>query len=131
MATNLPNTTTCDGCTSSIIGFRYKCIECPNFDLCVECEKKQLHSQHMMTRISPALNQGVGSRSIAWHPGKVCSSCQNDIYGFLYKCVQCKDYYLCFRCEYSLVHAHHQLVRFQSPIMKDFEKYYNLNNNQC
>ncbi|KXS21139.1 hypothetical protein M427DRAFT_51410 [Gonapodya prolifera JEL478] len=33
--------TRCDGCgVTPIVGVRYKCINCPNFDLCEECEER-------------------------------------------------------------------------------------------
>ncbi|TMW54441.1 hypothetical protein DOY81_000433 [Sarcophaga bullata] len=42
----------CDGCLMApIIGFRYKCIQCANYDLCQNCESKHIHSEHMMVRM--------------------------------------------------------------------------------
>lgn len=44
---------TCDNCnTQNIQGFRYKCTECPDFDLCAVCEAKGTHSQHNMMRMA-------------------------------------------------------------------------------
>lgn len=42
----------CDGCDGDIVGFRYKCMDCFDFDLCMDCESKMMHSQHIMLRIS-------------------------------------------------------------------------------
>jgi len=42
----------CDGCDKTIRGFRYKCVQCPDYDLCGKCETKGLHSGHNMMRIS-------------------------------------------------------------------------------
>lgn len=42
----------CDGCDGEIIGFRYKCMDCFDFDLCMDCESKMMHSQHIMIRIA-------------------------------------------------------------------------------
>ena len=39
----------CDGCEMSpICGLRYKCLVCPDFDLCKECFKKEIHNEHKM-----------------------------------------------------------------------------------
>ncbi|GAB6029226.1 Sequestosome-1 [Chamberlinius hualienensis] len=43
---------TCDGCQNNIRGFRYKCLECVDFDLCAQCEVKKLHSDHAMIRLA-------------------------------------------------------------------------------
>lgn len=44
----------CDGCHKRpIVGIRFKCNTCPNFDLCQECGAKNIHKEtgHMFTRI--------------------------------------------------------------------------------
>lgn len=41
----------CDNCDKEIRGYRYKCLECADFDLCMECEPTN-HSQHLMLRIA-------------------------------------------------------------------------------
>lgn len=41
----------CDGCEKKVEGFRYKCIQCPDYDLCAACENKSLHAEHYMIRI--------------------------------------------------------------------------------
>ncbi|OXU23454.1 hypothetical protein TSAR_001638 [Trichomalopsis sarcophagae] len=45
----------CDGCDKSVCGFRYKCVQCSDYDLCSECEAKGLHPEHCMIRISMPL----------------------------------------------------------------------------
>ena len=45
----------CDGCEGPVCGNRFKCVICPDYDLCEPCEKKGLHSEHDMMKItSPA-----------------------------------------------------------------------------
>ena len=45
----------CDGCNGSVIGMRYKCKQCPDFDLCSACKAKSMHSEHEFTEISKPL----------------------------------------------------------------------------
>ena len=42
----------CDGCDGPVQGFRYKCMVCPDYDLCSLCEAKGLHPGHNMIRIA-------------------------------------------------------------------------------
>jgi len=44
----------CDGCSGPVIGFRYKCMECPDYDLCSQCENKAVHPGHNMMRMASA-----------------------------------------------------------------------------
>merc|ERR1712110_1314084 len=41
----------CDGCEGPVLGPRYKCLACPDYDLCKICEGRGLHSQHKMVRL--------------------------------------------------------------------------------
>lgn len=48
---------TCDGCEGQVIGSRFKCSVCPDYDLCSTCEGKGLHAQHQLLRIrNPGLS---------------------------------------------------------------------------
>ena len=42
----------CDGCDKPFSGFRYKCLKCPDYDLCGSCEMKDIHPMHSMLRIA-------------------------------------------------------------------------------
>ncbi|XP_058819496.1 protein ref(2)P [Topomyia yanbarensis] len=41
----------CDVCDDIIRGHRYKCLQCFNYDLCMRCEAKYRHKDHLMVRI--------------------------------------------------------------------------------
>jgi len=44
---------TCDACNiEPIIGNRYKCTECADYDLCEKCESQGIHSHHLFLKIS-------------------------------------------------------------------------------
>lgn len=42
----------CDICDKDIYGFRYKCLDCEEFDMCMDCEPKQIHLEHLVLRIT-------------------------------------------------------------------------------
>lgn len=58
----------CDCCDEIIAGFRYKCTECFNFDLCMTCEGKMRHREHIMIRIpSPSVSPVLSpQRAMKW-----------------------------------------------------------------
>lgn len=43
---------TCDSCQATpVVGYRYKCQICPDFDLCQDCKLQNQHSNHPMILI--------------------------------------------------------------------------------
>ncbi|XP_071864040.1 refractory to sigma P [Bombus fervidus] len=60
----------CDGCDNDIIGFRYKCIQCEDYDLCEQCEIAQIHSDHYMIRMPKPL-EIHHTRSLFHHLRKI------------------------------------------------------------
>jgi Zinc finger, ZZ type./PB1 domain. len=62
----------CDGCDASINGIRYKCTQCPDFDLCSCCEEKKQHpADHEMICIKTPRAR----RHNAWiYPSRHCRS---------------------------------------------------------
>ena len=46
---------TCDGCEGEVRGVRYKCLNCPDYDLCSKCKATGMHSEHEMNVIDHPL----------------------------------------------------------------------------
>ncbi|KAL1261385.1 hypothetical protein QQF64_006650 [Cirrhinus molitorella] len=42
---------TCDGCDGPVVGTRFKCTVCPDYDLCPSCQGKGLHKEHALLPI--------------------------------------------------------------------------------
>uniref|UniRef100_A0A286XDK6 Sequestosome-1 n=1 Tax=Cavia porcellus TaxID=10141 RepID=A0A286XDK6_CAVPO len=52
----------CDGCNGPVVGTRYKCSVCPDYDLCATCEGKGIHKEHsklVFTRPPGHLAEGL------------------------------------------------------------------------
>ena len=41
----------CDGCDGQIAGTRYRCTQCPDYDLCRACEIADRHTEHHMVAL--------------------------------------------------------------------------------
>lgn len=41
----------CDACDGPVVGIRYKCVQCPDYDLCMNCENAGKHPEHRMIRM--------------------------------------------------------------------------------
>jgi len=98
---------TCDGCKSSpIIGTRYKCLTCPNFDFCLKCVEKQKHEDN---HTFEAIN--------ATHTSVKCDGCgKYPLTGTRYKCSVCKNFDYCEKCEESSFKTHkHPFLKIRQP----------------
>lgn len=49
---DLQNDVNCSACKQPITDIRYRCLECPEYCQCYDCELKKLHPDHMMLRVS-------------------------------------------------------------------------------
>uniref|UniRef100_A0A2K6FMR1 Sequestosome 1 n=1 Tax=Propithecus coquereli TaxID=379532 RepID=A0A2K6FMR1_PROCO len=57
----------CDGCNGPVVGTRYKCGVCPDYDLCAVCEGKGLHRGHTKFALpSPSGHPSEGFSHSRW-----------------------------------------------------------------
>ena len=128
---------TCDGCGMyPIIGCRYKCAICPNFDYCEKCEKKlyKEHSHPMLQIPSPEMElrsikcnlkekfkmNKENDKNEIIHEGINCNGCDvKSIIGNRYKCAICQNFDYCEKClkEHSSDHKH-PFIKIYHPKMK-------------
>ncbi|XP_065590833.1 sequestosome-1 isoform X2 [Cyrtonyx montezumae] len=45
----------CDGCEGPVVGARFKCTVCPDYDLCSTCEGKGIHKEHNLVMFQSPL----------------------------------------------------------------------------
>jgi len=102
----------CDACgVFPIVGPRYNCTVCHDFDLCAKCEATAVHPpEHPLLKYRQPANTPVV------HHGITCDGCQTSpITGIRFKCRVCSDYDLCESCEAKNVHpADHPLIKFKA-----------------
>merc|ERR1712168_86123 len=68
----------CDNCDVTIIGIRYKCGNCVNYDLCMQCEAKE--DIHDPTHIFVKIKKPVDSISLLNKKGKPAPLIKNVLY---------------------------------------------------
>merc|ERR1712107_270090 len=57
----------CDGCDGQVAGNRYKCLVCPDFDLCMTCEYQGTYPHHKMVRLAePRSKMPVINPQLMW-----------------------------------------------------------------
>ena len=132
----------CDGCgISPLTGNRYKCICCPDYDLCEACvntkNERNIHPQsHLFVRLSERIDSNtvavplLKNRS-SWVHNINCTFCNNSIVGFRYHCPQCSCN-ICESCEANIddicalsnVTQHtteHNLIKMRPPLVSSAE----------
>ena len=122
----------CDGCgMAPIVGKRYKCEKCPNFDYCEACyEKNKNTHKHGFKTVEKSIFKMVNNERRPKreerkeiHFGFVCDGCEmSPIIGKRYKCKGCKDFDYCEKCfEKNKLSHGHEFIQAENPFHK-FEK---------
>ena len=125
----------CDGCGMfPIVGIRYKCGVCPDFNFCENCEKKEgMKHGHPMVRLtslnmlrSIKCNMKENSKKEIGKDEKIifeninCNGCgAKSIEGTRYKCAVCKNFDYCEKCLIENKEKHnHPFIKFYHQNMK-------------
>ncbi|RIB18748.1 hypothetical protein C2G38_2141968 [Gigaspora rosea] len=134
----------CDSCGLQIKGYRYKCGNCVNFDLCDTCIGSNHNPDHIFLKIKYPIN--FDPRIILLprfpftpmetyvHTEITCDICgKSPICGIRYKCGHCQDFDICGQCElkyretnYNNHDSTHIFIRLARPIHRSY-LYYNTN----
>jgi len=108
----------CNVCDRDVVGTRYKCTVCDDYDLCENCKGSGIHPEHSMI-------------SIRFYEA-TCDSCDQDIIGIRHKCIVCNDFDLCEECKTSEVHSEHSMISIITlDDTKDEEVHYGIFCNVC
>ncbi|RUS20636.1 hypothetical protein BC937DRAFT_94744 [Endogone sp. FLAS-F59071] len=126
--------TICDNCRMPLAAYtpRYRCIYCPDFDLCSSCEANGKHGHspgHLFLKIhdstSPHLASNIlmKSKQHLTHDGVRCTICFKAIVGARYVCTECKPLFgprtnamnisICEECEQTGGHG-----EYRHPLVK-------------
>jgi next-to-BRCA1 protein 1 len=112
----------CDLCDSVIIGVRYKCLNCPDFDTCSSCftVRQELHPEHGFVKVINLEDLLMRKASTQIPHRAHCDSCQKTIVGDRYKCMHpdCPDFDLCANCEALPIPVHpstHPMLKVKTP----------------
>ncbi|KAK6526301.1 hypothetical protein TWF694_004901 [Orbilia ellipsospora] len=116
----------CDGCDTTIVGVRHKCLGCPDWDYCSACVKtsNETHPGHRFVPVYEAINIAPQCGNKTIHTGVRCDGplCQTNmlyIFGDRYKCAVCEDLDFCANCEASPLNDHnktHPLIKMKTAI---------------
>lgn len=108
-------TVKCDGCgVFPIVGVRYKCAVCHNFDYCEKCEatltethqhpfikiyKPQMAPVSISCMVGPKCPDYQKKEGVVVHRHFICDGCnKGPIIGNRYHCNDCKDFDYCEEC---------------------------------
>ncbi|GAA5910599.1 hypothetical protein JCM6882_001036 [Rhodosporidiobolus microsporus] len=117
---------TCDMCEKSIVGVRYKCIDCPDYDVDAECYEitHAVHPHHTFVAVSDPKDLKMKSvpNAQVLHRNVICDGCnRSPLRGVRYRCMHpnCPDFDLCESCEAQPIPVHpvdHPLLKIRQPV---------------
>ena len=86
---------TCDGCkTQPIVGTRWKCLQCPDWDFCQKCHESVAHDpNHKFLKIETNVRKDPNTYCNT--RGEFCKKCEKRMGGGVAFCAACGN---CNRC---------------------------------
>ena len=88
--------TGCSKCNETpIIGIRFKCKQCPSYELCCKCRDVYFHQHSDFFILSVSSTHGID-----------CDNCHENIGEIRYICKECDNMNLCHKCVVSNLHPH-------------------------
>ncbi|CAG8548623.1 5114_t:CDS:2 [Acaulospora morrowiae] len=125
----------CNVCNKLIVGIRYKCGHCDNYDICVNCEGSNHDRTHVFIKIKyPIDNDRFADtallpkfRLIEQYENDVdhkavCDVCHKNIMGIRHKCGHCAEFEMCVSCEaypYNIHDPTHVFIKIKRPVCID------------
>ncbi|OMJ15164.1 Next to BRCA1 gene 1 protein [Smittium culicis] len=97
----------CDSCQQEISDLRWKCIDCPDFDLCQNCKFNHslINHGHPLYAIPPFYRDVIANRDDSGYE-VVCNLCEATINGVRWNCNICEDIDFCSKCRNNSVPFH-------------------------
>ncbi|KAJ3126777.1 hypothetical protein HK098_007156 [Nowakowskiella sp. JEL0407] len=111
----------CDGCKKrNFEGHRYKCLECPDYDLCSQCYTKTENGPFTLSHLPDHKFELITKHDQIWR-GISCDLCLRVSFsGKRYRCEQCFDFDLCEKC--YLKDSHHPDHTFEEFLDPAYRK---------
>ncbi|SMQ45344.1 unnamed protein product [Zymoseptoria tritici ST99CH_3D7] len=120
-------TRTCNNCVVVLPEQEFvTCIDCDDFDLCINCHTADKHGHHpahafeaatpdMILPLAAEMKLTAG-RNVRHHA--ICDGCNKNIYGVRHKCMNCPDWDYCNDCVKNArsTHPRHRFAPLYKPI---------------
>jgi len=119
---NKHSTVRCDHCeVFPVVGNRYKCLVCPNYDLCSACEAKNIHKHPMMIFYDHCTMPNIEQMTTIFRVKQnLQSMTDNDIKIRILKNIAGDKYPAIFYSEYVEKRCHKSINDFTEDVMRIF-----------
>ncbi|KAI4720391.1 hypothetical protein E4T48_03353 [Aureobasidium sp. EXF-10727] len=106
---------TCNACVVTLPDHDFvTCIQCDDYDLCLNCHTLNTHGHHPGHHFKPAVDGAALSlaQEALLPAGRnfrhtaICDGCDEMIHGVRHKCFDCPDFDYCTKCHKNARHTH-------------------------